>query len=74
MQADVQRPVEVTVTILHNNNFFVPNGFSPNNDGYNDYLFVRETIYMEYVSTVFDRCGWKSMGDSESNWRMGWKI
>ena len=50
---------QVTVTILHNNNFFVPNTFSPNNDGYNDYLFVRGNNLYGIRFTVFDRWGEK---------------
>ena len=51
--------VRVTVTILHNNNFFVPNSFSPNNDGYNDYLFVRKQFIWNTFHCI---------------WSLGWKI
>lgn len=50
---------QVTITILHNNNFFVPNSFSPNNDGHNDYLFVRGNNLYGIRFTVFDRWGEK---------------
>lgn len=50
---------QVTVTILHNNNFFVPTAFSPNGDGRNDYLFLRGTNLQNIRFTVFDRWGEK---------------
>lgn len=59
---------QVTVTILHNNNFFVPNSFSPNNDGYNDYLFVRGNNLYGIRFTVFDRWGekvWETTSQTE---------
>ncbi len=59
---------QVTVTILHNNNFFVPNSFSPNNDGYNDYLFVRGNNLYGIRFTVFDRWGekvWETVNQTE---------
>lgn len=59
---------QVTVTILHNNQFFVPNSFTPNNDGYNDYLFVRGNNLYGLRFSVFDRWGekvWETTSTTE---------
>lgn len=48
---------QVLVEILFNNNYFVPNAFSPNGDGANDYLFVRGNNFFSMQFTVFDRWG-----------------
>ncbi len=48
---------QVTVTVLHRNKFFVPNAFSPNGDGSNDYLFVRGNNLYGVRFTIFDRWG-----------------
>ena len=50
---------QVTVTVLHDNKIFVPNTFSPNGDGYNDYLFVRGNNLYGIRFTIFDRWGEK---------------
>jgi gliding motility-associated-like protein len=48
---------QVTVTILHNDDYFVPNSFSPNGDGRNDYLFIRGNNFLKVRFSVFDRWG-----------------
>lgn len=48
---------QVTVTVLHSNRFFVPNSFSPNGDGSNDYLYVRGNNLYGIRFTIFDRWG-----------------
>lgn len=50
---------QVTVTILHNNDFFIPTTFSPNGDYKNDYLFVRGNNLRKFRFSVFDRWGEK---------------
>jgi len=50
---------QVVVTILHNNDVFVPNSFSPNGDGRNDYLFIRGNNLYGVRFTVYDRWGEK---------------
>lgn len=61
---------QVTVTILHNNNYFVPNTFSPNKDGRNDYLFVRGNNLYGIRFSVYDRWGEKVFETSNAN--EGW--
>ncbi len=61
---------QVTVTILHNNDFFVPTAFSPNGDGRNDYLFVRGNNLRNMRFSVFDRWGVK-LFETESTFN-GW--
>ena len=46
----------VTIDIF-NCNVFVPNIFSPNNDGYNDYLYVRSLCLKNMDFAVYDRFG-----------------
>ncbi|MFM9053050.1 MAG: PKD domain-containing protein, partial [Bacteroidota bacterium] len=48
---------QVTVTILFDNSIYVPNVFSPNGDGRNDYLFVRGNNFSKIRFSVFDRWG-----------------
>jgi gliding motility-associated-like protein len=50
---------QVKVTILHENDVFIPNTFSPNKDGENDYFFVRGNNLYGIRLTVFDRWGEK---------------
>ncbi|MCC7231403.1 MAG: PKD domain-containing protein, partial [Bacteroidia bacterium] len=50
---------QVTVTILHDNDYFIPNTFSPNKDGHNDYLFVRGNNLYGVRFSVYDRWGEK---------------
>ncbi|MFM7218509.1 MAG: PKD domain-containing protein [Bacteroidota bacterium] len=48
---------QVTVTLIFDNNLYVPNCFSPNGDGSNDYLFVRGNNFRRIRFSVFDRWG-----------------
>lgn len=50
---------QVTITILHDNDIFIPNSFSPNNDGANDLFMVRGNNIYGLRLTVFDRWGEK---------------
>ena len=61
---------QVTITILHDNAVFVPNTFSPNGDGRNDYLFVRGNNFHEIRLTIFDRWGEKIF--ETTNQLTGW--
>lgn len=61
---------QVTVTVLHNDNFFVPTAFSPNGDGQNDVLYFRGTNIRRIRFSVFDRYG-KCMFESEDP-AVGW--
>ncbi|MBL4705848.1 MAG: gliding motility-associated C-terminal domain-containing protein [Flavobacteriales bacterium] len=49
---------------------FIPNGFSPNNDGVNDFFFVRGTGIRHMDLQVFDR--WGIMVFSTSDQTIGW--
>jgi gliding motility-associated-like protein len=42
---------------LQNEKAFIPNTFSPNNDGNNDVLFVRGKNIQEINLSVYDRWG-----------------
>ena len=44
-------------TTCESSHIFVPNAFSPNNDGKNDKLFVRGNFIREVYFTVYDRWG-----------------
>jgi gliding motility-associated-like protein len=61
---------QVLVTILHDNNFFIPNTFSPNGDGRNDYLFLRGNNLYGIRFTVYDRWGEKVF--ETTNQQTGW--
>ena len=49
----------VEVKIEEVNNLYIPNVFSPNDDGYNDVLFVRGTAYQDISFRIFNRWGEK---------------
>lgn len=36
---------------------FIPNAFTPNNDGINDYFIVKHSEYFEFYLTIFNRWG-----------------
>jgi hypothetical protein len=61
---------QVTVTILHSNNYFVPNAFSPNGDGRNDFLFLRGNNLRKFRFSVFDRWGEKMFETEDAS--IGW--
>ena len=65
---------EVTVYIRYtpckSSNLYVPNAFSPNNDGKNDKLYVRGNFIQEMYFTVYDRWGQKMFETRDQN--TGW--
>ncbi len=48
-----------SITIQFNSNYFIPNVFSPNYDGLNDYFFpiIDEENIEKFLFTIFDRWG-----------------
>lgn len=71
----VEDTIMVTVT-CGNNNFFVPNTFSPNNDGHNDIFYPRGSglsrvqslrIYNRWGQTVFERRNFMA-NDPSAGW------
>jgi gliding motility-associated-like protein len=48
-----------TVTVLQDNNLFVPTAFSPNGDNYNDILYLRGNNLRTVDFSIFDRWGKK---------------
>ena len=44
-------------TVINENNFYVPNAFSPNGDGNNDFLFIRGRNIDQLSFTIYDRWG-----------------
>jgi gliding motility-associated-like protein len=61
---------QVTINVLHKNKVFVPNSFSPNGDGRNDYLFVRGNNLFGVRMLIFDRWGEKVF--ESTNQAVGW--
>lgn len=49
---------------------FIPTAFSPNNDGHNDFLFVRSNCLENFTFKVFDRWGEKVFESTSLNF--GW--
>jgi len=61
-------PVKDSVTIdIANCNVFVPNVFSPNGDGIDDYLYVRSLCLKKIDFAVFDRWGNKVFETQSQN-------
>jgi gliding motility-associated-like protein len=56
---------------VYNNSFYLPNAFTPNNDGKNDYISLYGyTQSMKYLSiTVFDRWGEKVFESNDINFQ-----
>lgn len=54
-------PVDTTILlhIIPDGALFVPNAFSPNNDGYNDFFYPMGEGLIDYEMTIFDRWGRK---------------
>lgn len=65
---------DVTVVVLlapcASSNLYVPNAFSPNNDGKNDKLYVRGNYIQDMYFTVYDRWGQKMFETRDQN--VGW--
>jgi gliding motility-associated-like protein len=65
---------DVTVVVLLapclSSNLYVPNAFSPNNDGRNDKLYARGNYIQEIYFTVYDRWGQKMFETRDQN--VGW--
>ncbi len=61
---------QVTVTILHNNRYFVPNIFSPNGDGHNDILYLRGNNLYGVRFSIYDRWGEKVFETTDAS--IGW--
>ena len=49
--------VSVNVVFENESIFFIPSGFSPNDDGYNDYVYVMGGGFDEVVFRIFNRWG-----------------
>jgi len=49
--------VNVNVSFENESIFFIPDGFSPNGDGYNDYLYVMGTALQDVEFKIFNRWG-----------------
>jgi gliding motility-associated-like protein len=62
--------VYVIRTPCASSHIFVPNAFSPNNDGKNDKLFVRGNLIQDMYFTVYDRWGQKMFETRDIN--TGW--
>jgi len=65
---------DVTVVVVFapcaSSNLYVPNAFSPNNDGRNDKLYVRGNYIQDIYFTVYDRWGVKMFETRDQN--VGW--
>ncbi|MBP6334605.1 MAG: gliding motility-associated C-terminal domain-containing protein [Bacteroidia bacterium] len=61
---------QVTITILHDNKYFIPNTFSPNGDGRNDYLYLRGNNLYGVRFTIYDRWGEKVFETTDPT--IGW--
>lgn len=67
---DKQVTVYIEYTPCSSTNLYVPNAFSPNNDGKNDVLYVRGNFIQTMYFTVYDRWGQKMFETRNQN--EGW--
>lgn len=47
----------ITIVVLNCDEIFIPNAFSPNNDGNNDIVSIHSDCLKEFVFKIFDRWG-----------------
>jgi gliding motility-associated-like protein len=68
----IQKQVTVYIerTPCKSSNLYVPNAFSPNNDGKNDVLYVRGNLIQSMYFAVYDRWGQKMFETRDQN--TGW--
>ena len=62
-----------TLEILRENcdcNMYIPNIFSPNNDGENDVFYIRSNCVIEFDCIIYDRWGNKVFESHDVN--VGW--
>jgi gliding motility-associated-like protein len=69
-KVDKQVTVYIEYTPCSSTNLYVPNAFSPNNDGKNDVLYVRGNFIQTMYFTVYDRWGQKMFETRNQN--EGW--
>lgn len=62
--------VEVTTNVCNEDVVYLPTGFTPNNDGANDVLFIRSNFVTEVYLTIYDRWGEKlfETNDVKKGW------
>ncbi len=72
------RTDSVFIDVINNSDIYVPNAFSPNADGKNDYLYVRSKFIKNIYFAVFNRWGEKVFEtdewqeDSQGSHSKGW--
>lgn len=62
--------VTITVNVKCSDDIFIPNSFSPNGDGNNDFLFVRNNCIQALSFKVFNRWGEKVFETTDQ--KIGW--
>ncbi|HMS53362.1 MAG TPA: gliding motility-associated C-terminal domain-containing protein, partial [Chitinophagales bacterium] len=64
-----------TITIVDGQPIFVPNIFTPNDDGLNDILYVRGSSIEALTFAIFDRMGEKvfETSDQTTGWDGTWR-
>ncbi|MFZ4545493.1 MAG: gliding motility-associated C-terminal domain-containing protein [Saprospiraceae bacterium] len=65
--ATAQARVVVILPVCAEPNIFLPNAFTPNDDGYNDVLKIRGIIVSEVKLLIYDRWGEKVFESAEIN-------
>lgn len=62
--------VEVVTDVCNEDVVYLPTGFTPNNDGVNDVLFIRSNFVTEVYLTIYDRWGEKlfETNDIKKGW------
>ena len=67
--------LQVTVTVLKDNNLFIPMAFSPNGDGYNEVLYLRGNNFQSVHFSLYNRWGEKvfETNDETRGWDGNYK-
>ena len=68
---------DITITVDNTRQVFIPNAFSPDGDGYNDYFFINAGVDVEIIQSlkVFDRWGglvFSNNDISPNSYEAGW--
>jgi len=67
----------ITITVDNTRQIFIPNAFSPDGDGYNDYFFINAGVDVEIIQSlsIFDRWGgvvFSNNDISPNDFEKGW--
>lgn len=67
---DCKDTIIKSVVVVEDYNFYIPNSFTPNNDGINDVFQPKGRGVLEYELTIYNR--WQEKIFNSSDFEQGW--